>query len=90
MLTKLAPFPAPDHARDDSDANEPEDDSQGSGAPLLTSAPGFVNQVADALSRRFDPSRAEGWPLPSSLASATLTACPPRDSSFYVFEATAA
>ena len=67
-------------------------------AHLLTSAPympiiyehvpGIVNQVADVLSRRYDPSRVEGWTLPSSLTSATQTACPPRDEGFYVIDAT--
>ena len=69
-------------------------------AHLMTSAPympiifehvpGIVNQVADSLSRRYDPSRAEGWTLPSSLAPATLSSCPPRDKDFYVMDATAA
>ena len=53
-------------------------------APIIVEhIPGTANEVADVLSRRRDPSRAQTWRLPPVLADLVPTTVPVRDSSYY-------
>ena len=50
---------------------------------VIQHVPGISNVQADLLSRRFDPSYAERWSLPPSLANVTQANVPKRDRAFY-------
>ena len=50
---------------------------------LVEHIPGIANELADALSRRKDPSRSGSWRIPPCLDTVTATEVPPRDASYY-------